>query len=156
MLIGVPGSGKSTWIKAQNFDMARTLIASTDNQIETLAAAAGKTYNDVFSELIKSATAAMNHQVREAIQVGADIVWDQTNVSVRSRQPKLALIPAGYKKVAVVFPTPDKTELDRRLASRPGKTIPGHVVQSMAANLEMPTVAEGFDEVKVLQNGPAN
>ena len=147
MLIGVPGSGKSTWIKNQNFDMSRTLIASTDDQIETLAAAAGKTYNDVFNELIKSATVAMNHQVREAIQVGADIVWDQTNTSIKARKQKLDMIPKSYNKVAVVFPTPGAVELGRRLAGRVGKNIPDHVMRSMISGLHPPSYMEGFDQI---------
>jgi hypothetical protein len=39
--------------------------------------------------------------------------------------------------------------LKRRLDSRPGKTIPWHVVSQMAAQLEAepPTEAEGFKEI---------
>jgi predicted kinase len=147
MLIGVPGSGKSTWIKAQNFDMSKTLIASTDDQIERLAATAGKTYNEVFNDLIKPTTKAMNQQVLEAIKVSADVVWDQTNTSVNSRVHKLAMFPQEYKKVAVVFPTPGAVELGRRLAGRAGKTIPDYVMRSMIANLQPPSAREGFDKI---------
>ena len=147
MLIGVPGSGKSTWVANQNFDWNRTRIISTDNIIDRQAQAMGKTYSEVFDELIKGATQQMNQDLRQAITDGADIVWDQTNLVPKSRANKLAQIPKNYRKVAVYFTTPDTKELDRRLANRPGKTIPAHVITSMVSQLQPPTTAEGFDEV---------
>jgi gluconate kinase len=53
----------------------------------------------------------------------------------------------GYYKIAVVFRTPDRSELDVRLAGRPGKHIPKKVVDDMIANWDEPTEDEGFDEV---------
>ena len=88
-----------------------------------------------------------NQDLRQAITDGADIVWDQTNLVPKSRANKLAQIPKNYRKVAVYFTTPDTKELDRRLANRPGKTIPAHVITSMVSQLQPPTAAEGFDEV---------
>jgi hypothetical protein len=35
----------------------------------------------------------------------------------------------------------------RRLMSRPGKEIPAHVVASMIASWEEPTLEEGFKEI---------
>jgi gluconate kinase len=52
-----------------------------------------------------------------------------------------------YEHIAVVFKTPDADELAKRLASRPGKNIPDHVMRSMIENFEMPTEKEGFKEV---------
>ena len=42
MLIGVSGSGKSTWIKQQGFDNS-VFIASTDQFVEDYAASQGMT-----------------------------------------------------------------------------------------------------------------
>jgi gluconate kinase len=46
-----------------------------------------------------------------------------------------------------VFKTPAWPELKRRLASRPGKTIPRKVVKSMIHNFEQPSEEEGFTEI---------
>ena len=54
MLIGVPGSGKSTWINNQDWSKDCALI-STDKLIEIEATRLGKTYNDVFKNYIKKA-----------------------------------------------------------------------------------------------------
>jgi predicted kinase len=147
MMIGIPGSGKSTWLAKQAFDWARTRIISTDNIIDQRAAAQGKTYSDVFQKEIKSATSEMNQQLKAAIAAGDDIVWDQTNLTKKSRAGKLSQIPEEYHKVAVVFRTPDDVELTKRLANRPGKHIPPNVLLAMKSQLEMPTSGEGFDEI---------
>jgi len=150
MMIGVPGSGKSTWIAQQNFDWNKTMVLSTDAYIDRRAAASGKTYSEVFQDAIKAATAEMNGNLKHALSKGMDIVWDQTNLTAKARKGKLDQIPETYRKVAVFFTTPDKDEHKRRLDARPGKTIPPNVLMGMASQLQRPTAAEGFDEIIVV------
>ena len=151
MMIGVPAAGKSTWRAAQNFDPSTTVVVSTDDYLDSWAELRGTTYNSVFQGSIQHAEAAMMADLRAAVDEGKNLVWDQTNLNVKTRAKKLRLIPNHYRKVAVFFATPDPTELERRLASRPGKTIPPHVVRSMTSTLEVPAPAEGFDEVIVVK-----
>lgn len=145
MLIGVPGSGKSTWLSNQDW-MKEMPIVSSDKFIDEHAAKEGKTYNEVFADYIKVATHLMENQVLICKANNTDIIWDQTNTSAKSRKTKLAKLE-NYEKIAVYFPTPEKEELDKRLAQRVGKAIPDNVMQSMIANLEMPTLEEGFKEI---------
>ena len=142
MLVGVPGSGKSTWIKNNKHD---AVVLSTDNYIERYAMKTGKTYNDMFKELIDVATNEMGRDLEYAVKNNRDIIWDQTNLTVKSRKGKLNKIPKDYKKVAVYFSVPK--DLRDRLASRPGKTIPEPVIISMINQLQPPTKEEGFDEI---------
>lgn len=145
MLIGVPGSGKSTWIENQDWTQDIPVVSS-DRFIDYYAAKEGKTYNDVFADYVKIATKLMDNQVEICKANNTNIIWDQTNTSVKSRKAKLAKLE-GYKKIAIVFKTPEKEELDKRLAQRVGKHIPTHVMESMIANLEMPSEEEGFEEI---------
>ncbi len=145
MLIGVPGSGKSTW--TANQDWAKDCsIVSSDRFIDEHAAKEGKTYNEVFNDYVKIATKLMENQVLIAQAINMDIIWDQTNMSAKSRAKKLAMLP-NYEKIAVVFDTPPKEELDRRLASRPGKMISETIVNSMISSYNEPTEEEGFKEI---------
>ena len=144
MLIGVPGSGKSTWIGEQYW-ASDCVLVSTDKLIDIEAGRQGKTYNDVFKDYIDTATKLMNEDIRTAVEAGKDIIWDQTNTSRKSRKAKLAQVP-GYYKIAVVFATPDEAEWQRRLDSRPGKSIPRAVLKAMAEGLQLPVEGE-FDEV---------
>jgi predicted kinase len=142
MLIGVPGSGKTTWIKGHR---GNAVVLSTDDKVEAEAERLGKTYSDVFQSIIKQATREMNDDLNDAIREKRDIIWDQTNITRKSRKGKLDKIPGDYRKVAVFFPVPP--DLRERLASRPGKVIPEPVIISMINQIEPPSKDEGFDEI---------
>ena len=146
MLIGVPGAGKSTWVANQNFDMTKTTVVSSDKFIDEHAAKEGKTYNEVFDSYVKIATKLMENHALIAKANGLDVVWDQTNMSAKSRAKKLAMLD-GYEKIAVVFATPEADELKRRLDSRPGKHISASVMNSMINSYVEPTEEEGFKEI---------
>lgn len=144
-LVGVPGSGKSTWIKDQIWALGLTVV-STDAFVEDYARAQGKTYSEVFKDYMPTAVDLMAEQVVRARTLNHSVIWDQTSTTVASRRRKFNMLP-DYKHIAVVFNTPDQKELTRRLAGRPGKHIPWEVIQGMIDNFEMPTLAEGFSEI---------
>jgi predicted kinase len=145
VLIGVPGSGKSTWIKNQDW-ASDCVTVSTDNFVEEYAASVGKTYSEVFKEYMPTAVDLMAQQVVRCRENGDDIIWDQTSTTVNSRKRKFNMLP-DYYAIAVVFKTPELAELRTRLASRPGKTIPWNIVSGMIKNFEMPDEEEGFKEI---------
>jgi predicted kinase len=144
-MVGVPGSGKSTWIANQ--DWAKDVpIVSTDNFVEAYAKEQGKTYNEVFDEYMPTAVDLMSMAVVHAREHGHDIIWDQTNTSVKSRARKFRML-RDYEHIAIVFKTPSDDELTKRLASRPGKNIPDRVMRSMIEGFEVPSEEEGFTEI---------
>ena len=144
-LIGVPGSGKSTWVKNQ--DWARDcIVVSTDEFVEDYAKEVGSTYNEVFQDYMPTAVKLMADKVVRAREQGKDIIWDQTSMSIKSRKRKFNML-RDYEHIAVLFKTPEPVELERRLNSRPGKNIPDHVMKSMIKSFDIPTVEEGFKEV---------
>lgn len=144
-LIGVPGSGKSTWIESQDWALACARV-STDKWVEIYAKEVGRTYSEVFDSFMSTAVDLMAKEVVAAREIGRDIIWDQTSTTEKSRKRKFNMLP-DYEHIAVVFKTPEKEELDRRLASRPGKNIPDHVMRSMINHFEMPSEEEGFKEI---------
>lgn len=144
-MIGVPGSGKSTWIRNQDWALGLTIV-STDTFVEQHAQAQGQTYNQVFDHYMPRAVDLMVQQVVSAREHGHDIIWDQTSTTVASRARKFCMLP-DYQHVAVLFHTPEPVELARRLASRPGRIIPHAVILSMLQNWQVPTLAEGFGEI---------
>lgn len=149
VLVGVPGSGKSTWVNNQEWDRGNTVFASTDKFVEQYAAGEGKSYNEVFEDFMPEAINLMLQEVIVAREQGKDIVWDQTNITVKSRKKKFNMLPE-YEAIAVVFNTPERDELYKRLKSRLGKNIPQRVVYQMIEHLQLPTTAEGFKEVRFI------
>ena len=144
-LVGVPGSGKSTWILSQDWTVPCAVV-STDKWVEIYAKEVGKTYSQVFTDFMPTAVDLMAKEVIAARESGRDVIWDQTSTTVKSRARKFNMLP-DYYHIAIVFRTPEQKELMRRLMSRPGKEIPDHVVASMIASWEEPTEAEGFKEI---------
>ena len=146
-LIGVPGAGKSTWIKDQIWALGLTVV-STDAFVEDYARAQGKTYSEVFTDYMPTAVNLMAEQVIRARELGHTVIWDQTSTTIASRARKFNMLP-DYEHIAVVFRTPEHKELVRRLSSRweSGKIVPEHVVASMIAGWEEPSNEEGFKEI---------
>ena len=145
VLVGVPGSGKSTWVSNQKW-ANECMYVSTDMHVENHAKLVGKTYNEVFKEYMPTAIKRMAEDVNWARNNGKDIIWDQTSTTIKSRAKKFRMLP-DYEAIAVVFETPGPLELEKRLASRPGKNIPWAVINTMINGFEMPTVEEGFKEI---------
>lgn len=144
-LVGVPGSGKSTWYSNQNWAITCAYV-STDKWVDIYAKEVGKTYSEVFEDFMPIAVELMAKEVVIARDMGRDIVWDQTSTTVKSRLKKFNMLP-DYYHIAVVFKTPAQKELKNRLLSRPGKEIPDHVIAGMIAGFEMPKEEEGFKEI---------
>ena len=155
ILVGPPGSGKSTWIEKEFQDECS--VVSTDNIIQAVADDEGKTYNEVFSTFIKAAEPMMWSDFDIYVDGGYDpIVVDRTNMSIKSRARFFDRLKKFHKNHdyqihAVVFPKPEDAEYERRL-NRPGKTIPREVINSMLASFQMPTKEEGFTTVTIIED----
>lgn len=145
MMVGMPCSGKSTFIEKFSNKFNDYVVISTDNIIEARAKEQGKTYNEIFKDEIKSATKEMNEQLVQAIQNGDNIIWDQTNLTIKSRNSKLSNIPKDYQKVAMYVETDLETVKARN--TRPGKIIPESVIDNMWSSIEVPSITEGFHAV---------
>jgi|AntDeeMinimDraft_5_1070356.scaffolds.fasta_scaffold45637_2 predicted kinase len=150
VMIGLPGSGKSTW---RDRMLAQTdidyVIVSSDDEIERLSEADGMDYTSGFGKHVGQATHIMKQKFREAVNNGKSIIWDQTNLTPKKRRGILRKVPDDYYKIAVSFEVDDQ-ELEDRLAKREretGKHIPAKVMGDMAKSYIPPTKQEGFDEV---------
>lgn len=157
MLIGLPGSGKSTFIKnllskAKMGEAWRVL--STDDILEEWGKERGMSYNEAFQKInFKSVKNEMFRRFKEALENGENIIFDQTNMSVKSRAEKLKELPEDYAREAVVFSLTD-AELNRRLKKREaetGKVIPPFVIANMAKSYEAPSKDEFPNGIKFIR-----
>lgn len=142
VLVGLPGSGKSTWAAAQGItvlssDAIRQLLADdAENQ---------HIHGPVFG--------TMRYLLRRRLEVGAQAtIVDATNLLPAHRKPWRKLAEQfGATVDAVYFDTPLE-ECQRRNAAR-ARVVPAAAITEMAAKLRPPTVAEGFARVQVLHPG---
>lgn len=148
MLCGIPCSGKSTYVnKLLTYEYWKdAIILSTDNYIEEQAKRLGMTYNEVFQDCIDEATRQLEMSFVRAKDEGKKIIWDQTNLSIKTRKKKLTKVPSIYKRTVVWFQV-DLEEALKRNETREGKFIPESILKRMYHQFEVPTLEEGFDFV---------
>jgi len=154
-LVGLPGSGKSTYIKKlkQQYPEKDYIVLSTDDIIEREAKKSGLTYTQAFDILDREETETeFFNDIKKAVENKRNIIIDRTNMTKERREETLNFISPDYKKIALVFKIPEK-ELQKRLKDREektGKYIPPEVMQRMSDEFEQPDKSE-FDEVKILK-----
>ena len=145
MMIGLPGSGKSTWIKN---NLPNVEVLSSDDLIEKYAKARGKTYTDVFAKAAPIANAKFETMVKQAAKGNDNVVIDRTNMSKKTRVNLINQFKNHYKVAVIV--SADPIELGLRLKHRAemtGKHIPDKVIDQMARNFQTVTKDEGWDEI---------
>ena len=140
MLVGLPGSGKSTWAAAQphtslSSDQIR-LILSGDESNQAIHAA-------VFS--------TMRFLLRQRLTLGARAtILDATHLERKWRRLWIQLgAQYGATVEAVYFNTPLE-ECLKRNQSRV-RQVPEAALRAMAAKLQPPARAEGFARVETIR-----
>lgn len=109
ILVGIQGSGKSTW--AGNQDNFEGLLLSSD----TLRSEYPNWSNDeIFKEIYKRAN--------ESLLKGTDVIIDSTAITIKTRRKMLDAIKAPCIKKALIFNTPYE-ECKRRLIQRNKEVI---------------------------------
>jgi len=136
VLVGLPGSGKSTWAARQAFsslssDAIRLLIAD-DPAIQTI-------HRQVF--------ATLRYLARQRLELRRPVTCiDATSLTRWERRPWIRLAQDACCDVeAVFFDTPLEVCLERN--GRRERVVPEDAVREMARRMEPPSVQEGFTRV---------
>ena len=152
MLVGIPCSGKSTFVnrlkKIPFWENA--VVLSTDNYIEKVAQEHNTTYNEIFEDCISEATRQLELAFIEAKDRGENLIWDQTNLTVKTRKKKLSKLPSFYARGVIYFEISLEEALERN-KNREGKFIPESILKRMYHQLEIPTKNEDFDYVEKIE-----
>lgn len=155
LLVGLPGSGKTTYIDRlinAGIITDNVHIASTDNIIDGMCNQNDLTYSEGFDKFIKPATSKFNNDLKAAFNRGDDIYVDRTNLTSKGRAKFIRMAKNSkhdYRCIAVVFHVDDDV-LSERLDDRckyTGKCISNSVIETMKNSYIAPHVDEGFDLV---------
>ena len=146
MLVGIPCSGKSTYVeKLKTIPYwSNSVILSTDAYIEKVAQEHNTTYNEIFEDCISEATRQLELEFIMAKDKGKNLIWDQTNLTVKTRKKKLSKLPSFYARGVIYFEISLEEALERN-KNREGKFIPESILKRMYQQLEVPTLEEDFD-----------
>ena len=155
MLIGLPGSGKSTWAKdvleGTNYlyvNLSSGLssdfkIFSSDEYREKLCGDVNcqdnnqKVFDTLYDDLI------------EHVKNGGSAIYDATNINRKSRKTLLHRLQDLHIDnlviQGVVFVTPIEKCIERNNARN--RKVPEEVIYSMVCRFELPLTNEGFDNI---------
>lgn len=141
VLVGLPGSGKSTYVEqlgagVLSSDTIRKLLADEET-IQTI-------HDRVFETL--------RYLLRHRLQLGRPVTYiDATNLTPQERRPYIGIGKMfGCTLEAVYFDVPLAVCRERNRARQ--RVVPDEALDSMAAKLVPPSEAEGFDVVKTITN----
>lgn len=153
ILVGVPASGKSYWLDKYGYSSSFSHdIHSTDNIVMELAGP-DVSYDEAWVANIKQAERIFWDRIDQSIANRREIIIDRTNITRKTRARFFTLLEKKeardyYHVSAEIFGTQlPVSEWYSRLGSRPGKTIPPHVLKSMVENYEVPSYDEGYDSI---------
>jgi predicted kinase len=139
LLVGLPGSGKSTWAARQGF------AALSSDAIRILLS------DDITNQNIHSRVfATIRYLLRQRIAIGTPVTCiDATHLTRAERKPYIDIARWQRCEIeAVMFNVPLTVCLERnRMRDR---NVPEDVLAAMALKLEPPTAEEGFSQVTVI------
>lgn len=146
MLIGVPGSGKSTW--------AEKIIRQTAGEVRYISTDAirEQRFGDV-ADMSHNAEVfmIMKNSLQAAIKSGLPVILDATFVTAAERSQYIKLAKSHGAEVTAYYSKVGLDEALQRNAKRERK-VPPAVIRERFAELEEPTAAEGFDRIVILDS----
>ena len=140
VLVGLPGSGKSTYLErlgatALSSDLIRQLLAddATDQTIH------GRVFNTI------------RYLVRQRLAVGRPVTYvDATHLTPGERRPYIKIAQSyGCEAEALFFDVPLEICLERNRGR--ARVVPEEAMRTMAAKLVPPSVDEGFSRITVVR-----
>jgi predicted kinase len=145
VLVGLPGSGKSTYARGELQGVARVSLDDLRMMMSGVA------YDARYEPLVAEAAAAtLEALLRRACEWGCDLVFDATNVTREHRQRAVqAARRHGVEPCCVFLDLPLEVALTRNQQRE--HVVPEEIVRRFHERLEPPTADEGFAEVRIVR-----
>lgn len=143
LLVGIPGSGKTTYAEKYIKENPDTVHLSSDKIRAELwgnESTQGDN-NEVFSLMQSRAIDALNN--------GQSVVYDATNITRKDRSYIIALCPKFVKIECHIIWAPIETCIERDAARE--RTVGKEVIDRMLKRFQAPYHDEGIDEIKFIK-----
>lgn len=146
LLVGIPGSGKTTFAEKYIKEHPNTVHLSSDRIRAELwgnEATQGDN-NEVFS--------LMQSRAIEALNNGQSVVYDATNITRKDRSYIISLCPKFARIECYIIWASIETCIKRDAARE--RTVGKEVINRMLKRFQSPWYDESIDEIKVVWNTP--
>ena len=142
LLVGIPGSGKTTYANDYIKRHANIVHLSSDAIRKELYGDENTQGNpaEVFSLMQKRAIEALND--------GHDVLYDATNITRKDRQGIISVCPKFAKIECHIIWAPIETCIERD--SKRERTVGKEVIDRMLKRFQAPYYDEGIDVIKVI------
>lgn len=140
-LVGLPGSGKSTYAKELANEINAVRLSSDDLRIELYGDINNQDNNtELFQE--------MNRRAKLALKSGKSVIYDATNINSKKRKGFLSQLPKDVNKTCVYFSERRSVCIARDLQR--DRAVTKEVIERMYKQLQIPMYHEGWNNIKIV------
>lgn len=147
IMVGVPGSGKSTKAQELEKEFCVKVFSSDDYRKKLLGDEGAQDRNDLVFKRLEL-------DIRDHLSSGGSAILDATNINIKSRKRFIELARATNKKIhikAIVVATPIFVCIDRNYSRE--RKVPTNVIYKYAKMFQFPMKYEGIDSIDVVTDG---
>lgn len=143
LLVGIPGSGKTTYAKNYIEQTPNIIHLSSDAIRKELYGDENIQGNpaDVFS--------LMQTRAVEALNEGQNVIYDATNITRKDRQGIISVCPKFARIEAHIIWAPIETCIERD--AKRERTVGKEVIDKMLKRFQTPYYDEGIDGIKIVK-----
>lgn len=142
MLVGIPGSGKSTYAKRISVNKNYIHLSSDGIRAELYGDEATQGNPSVVFDI-------MHKRTLEALADGNNVIYDATNVTRRDRASIMSKIPKYVETECHIVWAPIETCIERD--SKRERTVGKEVIDRMLKRFQAPYYDEGFDSIEIFR-----
>lgn len=140
MLIGLPGSGKSTYAKTLA-EKHKAVIHSSDSIRKEL------TGSEMSQKVNQRVFQILHKRLKENLRDGKNVIYDATNINYKRRMHFLnnELRNINCEKICVLVATPYEKCMENN--KNRSKSVPEYAIEKMYKNFYIPFEYEGWDQI---------